>query len=64
MNARETATPPDRDPVPLDSGSGGPAETAPGVPNEPLSITAEDPDVGLSQKGSGEDAIVRRETEI
>lgn len=32
--------------------------------NRPLPLTDDDPDVGLSQKGTGEDAVVRRETEI
>jgi|GEM_PF-2941291 len=32
--------------------------------NQPLPMSDEDPDVGLSQKGIGEDAVVRRETEI
>ena len=30
----------------------------------PPSLTSEEPDVGLSQKGLGEDAVIRRETEI
>ncbi|MCJ2140614.1 hypothetical protein [Methylobacterium sp. E-066] len=32
--------------------------------NKPLPIPDEEPEVGLSQKGSGEDAIVRRETDV
>jgi hypothetical protein len=47
----------------------GPGPNEPGVSppdaeHKPVPITDEDPDVGLSQKGSGEDAVVRRETEI
>ncbi|MGU3667820.1 hypothetical protein ACLBX9_26845 [Methylobacterium sp. A49B] len=30
----------------------------------PPAITDEDPDVGLSQKGLDEDAVIRRETDI
>ena len=50
--------PPESDPA------GEPAEAEPTTSNRPLPITPDDPEVGLSQKGSGEDAIVRRETEI
>ena len=38
--------------------------SAPNAEDKPVPITDEDPDVGLSQKGSGEDAVVRRETEV
>ena len=31
---------------------------------QPLAVAEEGPDVGLGQKGTGETAIVRRETEI
>ncbi len=56
-----------------------PPESAPGSPdlapveieerarqpsNKPLPMTDDDPEVGLSQKGTGEDAVIRRETEI
>jgi len=61
--AHQTATP--------DPGAGqkGPELDEPGAnpPNaedKPVPITDEAPDVGLSQKGSGEDAVVRRETEV
>ena len=46
-----------------------PLEPEPGEP-EPAGVTGspsipeEGPEVGLSQKGSGEKAVVRRETEI
>lgn len=57
--------------VPRDSGApqagpdpDEPGAAAPDAEDEPASITDEDPDVGLSQKGSGEDAVVRRETEV
>lgn len=63
-NARETASPPNLNSVPLDPGSSRPVEVEPSAPSAPLPITAADPDFGLSRKGSGEDAIVRRETEI
>jgi hypothetical protein len=32
--------------------------------SKPLPVPGEDPGVGLTQKGTDEDAIVRRETEI
>ena len=32
--------------------------------NRPLPMTDDNPDVGLSQKGTGEEAVIRRETEI
>jgi hypothetical protein len=35
-----------------------------GVTNKPLPVASDNPDVGLAQKGTDEDAIVRRETEI
>lgn len=35
-----------------------------GETNEPLPVPSDEPEVGLTQKGTGEDAIVRRETEI
>ena len=53
---------------PLDRGTIGP-DRAPETP-EPAtaiktpSLTDADPDVGLSQKGLGEDAVIRRETEV
>ena len=34
------------------------------TPGEALSTNDEAPEVGLSQKGDGEDAVVKRETEI
>ena len=40
------------------------ADPADGETSKPLPVPGEDPDVGLAQKGTGEDAIVRRETEI
>lgn len=56
-----------RDPCAPQAGLLDPAEpgaSAPDAEDEPASITDEDPDVGLSQKGSGEDAVIRRETEV
>ncbi|WP_375465648.1 hypothetical protein [uncultured Methylobacterium sp.] len=53
-----------------DAGRRARAEVDPGaVPAEretskPLPVPGEGPEVGLNQKGTGEDAIVRRETEI
>lgn len=40
--------------------------TAPPEPetSKPLPVPGEDPSVGLIQKGTDEDAIVRRETEV
>ncbi|MCJ2078875.1 hypothetical protein MKK68_25105 [Methylobacterium sp. E-016] len=37
---------------------------ADGITNEPLPVPSESADVGLAQKGTDEDAIVRRETQI
>ena len=34
------------------------------MPQQPVPLTDEEPDVGLSQKGSGEEAVVRRETDL
>ncbi|GJD89003.1 hypothetical protein BHAOGJBA_2528 [Methylobacterium hispanicum] len=59
----DAAPPEPAGPLPAVGGRGrrtGPAEPP---TNEPLG-TDERPDVGLAQSGSGEDAIVRRETEI
>ncbi|MCJ2136098.1 hypothetical protein MKK69_18935 [Methylobacterium sp. J-026] len=57
--------------MPRESGPGSP-DPAPADPeereretsNRPLPMTDEDPDVGLSQKGTGEEAVIRRETAI
>ena len=37
---------------------------ADGVTNEPLPVAGETAEVGFAQKGTSEDAIVRRETEV
>jgi hypothetical protein len=39
-------------------------ETEPEAVVTPPTDAGEDPDVGLAQKGLGEDAVIRRETEI
>lgn len=59
-NARATE-PKDRGTVPPDRQT---EEPEPGAAIRTPSLTDEDPDVGLSQKGLGEDAVIRRETEI
>ncbi|MEE7449485.1 hypothetical protein MRF4_17650 [Methylobacterium radiotolerans] len=64
-SARETvaptshrAEPREADEIPTRSGT-------PAIPTtNPATIPTEDPEVGLAQKGSGEEAVVRRETEI
>ncbi|CAM3132906.1 MULTISPECIES: hypothetical protein [Methylobacterium] len=64
-DSREPARVPDRTLPPADPDSEtGPAEVEPGASNKPLPISDDAPEVGLSQKGGGEDAIIRRETEI
>ncbi|SFM13629.1 hypothetical protein [Methylobacterium pseudosasicola] len=64
-DSREPATVPDRASPPVDPdleiASG---DSEPEASNKPLPIPSDEPEVGLSQKGSGEDAVVRRETEI
>lgn len=62
-NARETP-PPERDPDPIGSDSNGSSDLERDVSSKPLPMTDTDPDVGLSQKGTDEDAVIRRETEI
>ena len=59
-NAR-TREPPDREPTPPE---GEPARPGPAARIVSPSLTDEDPDVGLSQKGLDEDAVIRRETDI
>ncbi|MCX4197098.1 hypothetical protein OMR07_17250 [Methylobacterium organophilum] len=57
--AGETATPtrPDTDPV-----EAGEVPTERG--DRAATVPTDDPEVGLAQKGGGEEAVVRRETEI
>jgi hypothetical protein len=57
---RETADPTSRGPDAREADE-PPAER---VKATPATNPTEDPEVGLAQKGSGEEAIVRRETEI
>jgi hypothetical protein len=59
-NARATE-PPDHDTAAVEP---EPGAREPVQPVKPSTISGEDPDVGLSQKGLGEDAVIRRETEI
>ena len=40
------------------------AAAAEGETSKPLPVPSDDPGVGLTQKGTDEDAIVRRETEV
>ncbi|WP_457106469.1 hypothetical protein [Methylobacterium sp. P5_C11] len=60
-NARETAARPNRDPAPCDPEAPTPRSERLDIP---ATLRGEDPEVGVAQKGNGEDAIVRRETEI
>lgn len=62
-NARETL-PPERRSGSDDLNSGERVGIARDSSNQPVPMRDDDPDVGLSQKGTDEDAIVRRETEI
>ena len=60
-SARETAAPTSLDPDPRE------ADTVPAERREraaPATLPTDDPEVGLAQKGSGEEAVVRRATEI
>ncbi|SDO48615.1 hypothetical protein SAMN05216360_12416 [Methylobacterium phyllostachyos] len=61
-NARETL-PPNR-PGSADPDPVGDTDLEHDTSNRPLPMTGEEPDVGLSQKGTDEDAVIRRETEI
>ncbi|MGT2480069.1 hypothetical protein ACU4GR_17190 [Methylobacterium oryzae CBMB20] len=63
MNGHEPV-PPKPGSRPPDPGPGEPGRSGSDGPEPSLPLTDVDPDVGLSQKGSGEDAILRRETEI
>ncbi|WP_342109849.1 hypothetical protein [Methylobacterium sp. SI9] len=62
-NARATP-PPKRDADSVDPGPDGSLDLERATSNRPLPATETDPDVGLSQKGTDEDAVLRRETEI
>lgn len=62
-NDRETL-PPERRPGSGDLYPGERFGIARDSSNQPVPMRDDDPDVGLSQKGADEDAIVRRETEI
>lgn len=61
MTNAHAAEPLDRDTAIPEPGSDKPD---PEAAIKPPSLTSEEPDVGLSQKGLGEDAVIRRETEI
>ena len=64
-DSRKPATVPDRTSNRVDPDLEiAPVEREADASNQPLPIPDDAPEVGLSQKGSGEDAIVRRETEI
>lgn len=58
------AVPPKRDPDSVEPGLDEPLEHDRGASNEPLPVTDGDPDVGLTQKGTDADAVLRRETDI
>lgn len=66
MSSNRPADPDPREPAePLPAADLRERRTVPAEPstNEPLDPD-DRPDVGLAQSGSGEDAVVRRETEI
>lgn len=60
-SARETVAPTSHRAEPREADE---IPTRSGTPAIPTTIPTEDPEVGLAQKGSGEEAVVRRETEI
>ncbi|MGH1589784.1 hypothetical protein ACRBEV_17320 [Methylobacterium phyllosphaerae] len=60
-DARETAARPNRETGPRAPETPPPRSERLDVPT---TLPGEDPEVGVAQKGHGEDAIVRRETEI
>ncbi|WP_267353823.1 MULTISPECIES: hypothetical protein [unclassified Methylobacterium] len=62
-NARDIPIP-ERAPDPIESDTDGRMDLEQDISNKPLPITDAEPDVGLSQKGTGADAVFRRETEI
>ncbi|KNY24657.1 hypothetical protein [Methylobacterium sp. ARG-1] len=63
--SREPRTVPEPLLAPIDLVSeAGLADIAPSPSTKSLPIGEDEPEVGLSQKGSDEDAIIRRETEI
>ncbi|MEE7505238.1 hypothetical protein ACLBXO_16630 [Methylobacterium sp. C33D] len=63
--APETAAPTSRSPEPPEA-DGIPTERGDAAAGAlpPATVPTEDPEVGLAQKGSGEDAVIRRETAI
>jgi hypothetical protein len=63
--SREPRTVPERPLTPIDLVSEAElADIEPATSTTALPIGKDEPEVGLSQKGSDEDAIIRRETEI
>ena len=63
--SREPRTVPEPPLAPIDLVSeAGQGDITPSPSTKPLPIGEDEPGVGLSQKGSDEDAIIRRETEI
>ena len=56
--------PPGRDPDSIDPAPDGHPELERDLSNKPLPVPEADPEVGLSQKGTDEDAVLRREVEI
>lgn len=63
-NARAVPDLPDPAGHPADSDPGIPTPADPTGSSEPRAPSDEDPGVGLAQKGDGEAAVIRRETEI
>jgi hypothetical protein len=57
----ETTSPPALEPARNADGTGLPGPDRADAPPE---ISVDAPEVGLSQKGTGEEAVIRRETEI
>ncbi|MCJ2069926.1 hypothetical protein MKK75_14170 [Methylobacterium sp. J-030] len=64
MTNTRAIQPPKHDPDSVAPGPDGPRDRDRDGSNEPLPVSDADPDVGLSQKGTDADAVLRRETEI
>jgi hypothetical protein len=62
-NARDIPIP-ERATDPIESDADGRVDLERDISNGPLPMTDAEPDVGLSQKGTDADAVLRRETEI
>lgn len=64
MTKHHAPPPPNRHPDSAEPAPDAPAAFDRDASNEPLPVFDGEPDVGLSQKGTDADAVLRRETEI